>query len=200
MKTAVAVAAFLALGTLASHSEGRPRPRVVSWPLLEGQSAQAPSAAQEQLKIDPAKEAHIRQLLELTGTKELVVQTMSGMEKNIRPMLVASLPAGDYREKLIDLFFAKFHSKTEPQQLVNMAVPVYDKYFSDEEIQGLAQFYGTPLGHKTLQVLPKLMSELQSQGQEWGQRVGRESMEEVLAEHPELAKALQDAQRASHPE
>jgi hypothetical protein len=81
-----------------------------------------------------------------------------------------------------------------------MAVPVYDKYFSDEEIQGLAQFYGTPLGHKTLQVLPKLMSELQSQGQEWGQRVGRESMEEVLAEHPELAKALQDAQRASHPE
>lgn len=202
MKTPVAITAFLVLGTLSAHTEGRPQPRVRFWqepPAQSAQSVQNPVASPE-AKIDPAKEADIRKLLEVTGAKELANQTMGGMEKSIRPMLTASLPAGEYREKLIDLFFTRFHSKVDTQHVVDMAVPVYDKYFSDEEIKGLVQFYGTPLGRKTLLVLPKLMGELQDQGREWGQRLGRESMEEVLNENPDLAKALEEAQNAKRPE
>jgi len=196
MKHALAIAAFLALGALSAHTEGRPQARPLGLALAAFPQS---SAAPQQAKIDPAKEADIRKLLEVTGAKDLALQTMGNMEKNIRPMLTASLPAGDYREQLIDLFFTKFHSKVQTQQIVDMAVPVYDKYFSDDEIKGLTQFYGTPLGHKTLQVLPSLMGELQSQGSEWGQRLGRESMEEVLTEHPELAKALEAAQKPKQP-
>lgn len=193
MKHLFAISAFLVLGTFSAHTEGRPQPNPSqAVPAASNQDA----GSSQQAKIDPVKEADIRKLLDVTGAKELAMQTMGGMEKNIRPMLTASLPPGDYRDELIDLFFAKFHSKVESQRIVDMAVPVYDKYFSDDEIKGLVQFYGTPLGHKTLQVLPKLMGELQDQGREWGQRVGRESMQEVLTEHPELAKALEDAQRA----
>lgn len=197
MKYVLAVAAFLALGTLSAHTESRPHAQPLAAVLAA--FPQEAAAAPAQGKIDPAKEADIRKLLEVTGAKDLALQTMGTMEKNIRPMLSASLPPGDYREQLIDLFFTKFHSKVQTQQIVEMAVPVYDKYFSDDEIKGLTQFYGTPLGHKTLQVLPKLMGELQAQGSEWGQRLGRESMEEVLTEHPELAKALEDAQRNRQP-
>lgn len=199
MKKLVAIAAFLALGTLAAHTEGRPRPHPLFWQEPSAPPAQAPATAPA-VKIDPAKEADIRKLLEVTGAKELAIQTMGGMEKSIRPMLTASLPAGEYREKLIDLFFAKFHSKADTQHIVDMAVPVYDKYFSDEEINGLVQFYGTPLGRKTLQVLPKLMGELQDQGRAWGQQLGRQSMEEVLSENPDLAKALEDAQKGAQHE
>jgi hypothetical protein len=147
--------------------------------------------------IDPAKTADIRRLLEVAGAKALVTQSMTGMEKNIRPMLLSSLPPGEYRDQLIDLFFAKFHSKLDTQKLLDMAVPAYDKYLSHEEIKGLLRFYETPLGQKALTVMPKLMGELQEAGQKWGGELGRTSMMEVLAEHPELAKALEEAKKTT---
>ena len=79
---------------------------------------------------------------------------MDGMEKNIKPLLTSSFPPGEYREKLIDLFFAKFHSKRDLQQLLDLAIPPYDKYYSPEDLKRLIQFYATPVGQKTLTVLP----------------------------------------------
>ena len=114
-------------------------------------------------------------------------------------MMEKLLPPGDYRDKLIDLFFAKFRSKADLQVLVNLAVRMYDKYLSEEEIKGLIQFYSTPLGQKTLSVLPKLTVEMQSESMKWGEELGRQSMIEVLSEHPELRKALEDASTNAKP-
>ncbi|HEY6249705.1 MAG TPA: DUF2059 domain-containing protein, partial [Candidatus Angelobacter sp.] len=95
-------------------------------------------------KIDPGKEADIRRLLKLTGAEALVLQTMDGMEKDLKPLVKNSLPAGEYRDKLVDLFFARFQSKAKPGQMLDLAVPIYDSHFSAEEIKGLIQFYQTP--------------------------------------------------------
>jgi len=111
--------------------------------------------------------------------------------------MIALLPAGDYREQLAELFVEKFNSKLNLQQFLDVAATSYDKYLSDDDIKGLTQFYQTPLGRKTLTVLPKLTAEMQAQGMQIGQQLGKESMQEVLAEHPELMKALQDASRAN---
>jgi len=112
-------------------------------------------------------------------------------------MMNNSLPPGDYRDKLIDLFLAKFRSKIEPQHMLDMAVPIYDKHLSHEEIKGLIQFYQTPLGQKTLTELPQMMSELQTEGQSWGRTMGQDSMQEVLAENPDLAAALEAAAKSA---
>jgi len=145
-------------------------------------------------KIDPAKEADIRRLLDLVGTKGLVVQTMDSMSRSIKPLLTNSLPPGEYREKLVDLFFAKFSSKADVQHLLDLAVPVYDKNFSQQEIRSLIEFYQTPLGQKAIATLPKVSAEMQEQGRKWGEDLGRQCMVEVLSEHPELAAALNAAQ------
>ena len=79
------------------------------------------------------------------------------------------------------------------QELVDMLIPIYDKYFSAEEVKGLVKFYETPLGQKSISALPKMMVELQEVGRNWGENLGRQSMQEVLAEHPDLAQALQTA-------
>jgi hypothetical protein len=163
------------------------------------QNSPAPASGQEQTppgstattpagKIDPSKEAAIRQLM------------MGNMEKNIRPLIANALPSGEYREKLIDLFFEKFQSKADPHTLLEMIIPLYDKYLSDKEIKELVQFYQTPLGQKTIQVMPKLLAESQDVGRKWGENLGRESMIEVLSEHPELAKAMEDAKKNSSPQ
>ena len=122
---------------------------------------------------------------------------MNALEGNIRPLLTNSFPAGEYRKKLIDLFFEKFHSKLDQQTIVDLAVPVYEKYYSDDEIKQLIQLYETPLGQKMLATMPKLMAELQAAGEKRGQELGRESMQEVLAEHPEMQQALQNAQKTA---
>lgn len=159
-----------------------------------------PPAGFAQSNIDPAKEKDIRRLMDITGSSSLAMQMMSEMEKNIKPLMTNALPPGDYREKLVDLFFAKFQQKADPEKLIALAVPIYDRYFSREEIRGLIEFYDTPLGHKAVSVLPKLMADLQTEGRNWGGQLGRESMAEVLNEHPELAKALGEAKKGSPPQ
>ena len=128
------------------------------------------------------------------------VQTMTSMEDGIKPLMSNSLPPGDYRDQLIDLFFAKFHSKADAQHLVDIAVPIYDKYLTSEEVKGLIKFYETPLGQKATGVMPKMVSEIQGESREWGEKLGRDCMMEVLSEHPELEKAIEAAQRAAQPQ
>jgi len=118
----------------------------------------------------------------------------------LKPMMANIFPPGEYRDKLIDLFFEKFRSKADTQVLINLTVQMYDKYLTEEEIKGLIQFYSTPLGQKTLSVLPKLMVELQGESMKWGEDLGRQSMIEVLSEHPELRKAMEDAQKSVKPQ
>jgi hypothetical protein len=137
--------------------------------------------------------------MDLAGAKALITQSMATMEKNIRPLMTNSLPPGEYRGKLIDLFLEKFHSKADPQEVLDLVAPIYDKYLSDEEIRGLIQFYETPLGRKALAVLPRVMAESQEAGSEWGQKLGQEAMREVLSEHPDLARALTEAKKAAGP-
>ncbi|MBS1839747.1 MAG: DUF2059 domain-containing protein [Acidobacteria bacterium] len=151
-------------------------------------------------KVDPAKEADIRKLLDLVGTRVMVMQTVSSMSETMKPLLKNSLPPGDYREKLVDLFFERFMKKMDPQHLLDLAVPIYDKNFTHQEIKSLIEFYQTPLGQKTVTVLPKLSAELQQEGGKWGEQLGRETMMEILAEHPEIADAIAAAQKNAAPQ
>lgn len=152
-----------------------------------------PTRATAAPAIDPAKEADIRRLLDLAGTTTLVDQMMDRTVQSLKPVMTNSLPPGDYRVQLIDLFFEKFRSKFSTRALLDSAVGRYNENFSDEEIKGLIDFYQTPLGRKMTTVLPSMMAELQGDGQKMGQEIGRESMIEVLQEHPELAQALHEA-------
>jgi hypothetical protein len=188
MKAHTLVVLFLLLGSLLAQTKN-------SSPEVPASSETAPGsvASSGPSKVDPAKEADIRRLMDLAGTRLLVTQTMDGMEKSIKPLMISSFPAGEYREKLIDLFFVKFHSKAVSQQVLDLAVPAYDKYYTRDEIKGLIQFYESPLGQKMASVLPKLSGELQETCRKWGEGVGRDSMIEVLAEHPDLAIALKSA-------
>ncbi len=169
--------------------------------LVYGQTAPAPSTPPAQAgtaasAISPAKAADVHKLLELVGTRELMQQSFGGSMSQIKPLVTRSLPPGDYREKLVDLFFEKFQSKINLDDFMNMAVPVYDKYFTADEVKQLIKFYETPIGKKSISVLPKLTGELREMGQTWGADIGRKAMNEVLAEHPDLAAAMEEARKS----
>jgi len=143
--------------------------------------------------IDPAKEATIRKLLLIQGTAKIFDQVIATMSETIRPQITSALPAGGYRDTLVELFLTRFKTKFRTEQMIDIAVPIYDKHFSKAEIEDLVQFYSTPLGKKVVSVLPQVMTESQSAGIKLGEKYGQEAMTEVLAEHPELKKALEAA-------
>ena len=130
MKMVVPVLCVFLLCSMRSHAQEKTSP---------------PPASQNQA----AKEKDIRRLLNLLGTKALMEQAVAEMSKTTRPLLENSLPPGAYRDTLIDAFYAKFRTKFDAQQLLDLAVPIYDRHFTHEEIKGLIQFYETPLGQKT---------------------------------------------------
>ena len=186
--TSAVIALFLFAGFCAAQDASSEQSQSV---------AAAAKASQALIRNDQMKDADIRHLLELTHAGEIATQTMNAMEANMRPLMIDAFPKGEYREKLIALFFDKFHAKIDVQQLLDMAIPAYKKYYSDEEIKQLISFYQTPLGQKMLDTAPKLVAETQAAGQNWGAQLGRECMQEVLAEHPELANALENATKTA---
>ena len=177
--------AFLLLAPLAFGQDTVTPQRV---PVKVQQQASKPTP-----KIDPVKEAAIRKLFEVQGTKTSMEQVISEMSANMKPTLSKMLPPGEYQDKLIPLFFEKFQSKLKTDDLLDLIVPIYDKHLSKEDIDGLAQFYQTPLGKKMTSVLPQVLVESQTAAMNMGQELGRKAMLEVLAEHPELEKAMEDA-------
>jgi hypothetical protein len=187
MKASVAVAVVL-LGSAWGQSPGGTSP--------SSAKPADPVQASALSTIDSAKAADIRKLMSLVNTEELATGLLGAMTEQIRPMITNSLPPGEYREKLVDFFLEKFRSKADMKSLLNLLTPIYDKYLSDEEIKGLIVFYQTPLGKKTLEVMPKVMAESQDEGRKWGEQLGRQAMQDVLAEHPDLARQLDEAQKA----
>lgn len=160
-----------------------------------GSVAAAAQVSRSRVQGEENKQADIRKLLQVTGAGNLANQTMAQMEKSMKPLITNALPPGDYREKLVDLFFEKFHAKMDPTTLADLIVPVYDKYLSDEDVKALIQLYQTPIGQKLVTVLPQVAAESQAAGEKWGQEIGRECMIEVLAEHPELQKQMEEAKK-----
>jgi uncharacterized protein len=196
MKTCAGILCFVLTSALVPAQNHSQNPAAARSPL---QTQPAASSSANPKTSNSAKEADIRRLLDLTGVKAVALQVMDEMEKNLRPVLNNSFPPGDYRDKLIDLFLARVHAKADTQHFLDLAVPVYDKYYSHEEIKGLIHFYETPLGQKTVSVLPKVVADLQQEGQKWGEGIGRDAMTEVLAENPDLAKALDEAGKSAQP-
>ena len=154
------------------------------------------AAAKSTTGIDPAKEAAIRKLFEIQGINKSFQQIVTTMLNNMRPMMNSSLPPGEYRDKLLDLFSERFQSKLRVEQFVNLTIPIYDKYFTQDEIEGLTKFYQTSLGKKVITVLPQVLVESQTESMKLGEKYGREAMAEVLDEHPDLKKGLEEAATA----
>jgi uncharacterized protein len=191
VKTCIALTCMFFLGTLCSAQD------LTSIADQDSNQTVAAAAAESRVRVkdEVAKKADIRHLLEITGAANLGSQSMNEMEKTMRPLIAGALPPGDYRDKLVDLFFEKFRSKRNPDQLLAIMVPIYGKYFSDDDIKQLIQMYETPIGQKMLSSLPKVVAESQAAGKAWGEEIGRQCMLEVLAEHPELQAALQNAKK-----
>lgn len=64
-------------------------------------------------------------------------------------------------------------------ELVELSVPIYEKYFTEDELKDIAAFYESPTGKKLAAVTPAMTEESMRVGQDWGLRVAGRIMDKI---------------------
>ena len=185
---------FLLLGAPLVFGQSAPPTQTPNKDEKSAANAQATST-KAAATIGSAKEAAIRKLFEVSGIKESMKSTMAAALNNMRPTLTRMLPPGEYQGKLIDLFIERFQQKVKVDDIVELIVPIYDKYLSMEDVDALTKFYQTPAGKKALSTMTQVMVECATVSEKYGEDAGRQAMIEVIAEHPEIQKAIEEASK-----
>lgn len=131
--------------------------------------AALPAAAED---LTPQKRADIERLLEMTGSAALGKQMAVQMVTQMTHMLHQARP--DIPQRVLDMLPGEIQAVIEDNMdgFRALTIPLYHKYFSGDEIKQMIQFYSSPLGQKSIQVMPALMSESMALGQQWGRSLG----------------------------
>ncbi len=121
--------------------------------------------------VEPAKHAAIEELLEMTGTAALGKQAAQQMLPNMWKLVKKANPqiSDDMVSVMEEELFRAF-DETLPKFIAG-TVAIYDRYFTMAEINELVAFYKTELGRKTINIMPQLLGETMSFGQQWGRDV-----------------------------
>ncbi len=70
-------------------------------------------------------------------------------------------------------FWTNFMKEVNPEMLITMIIPIYDKYYTEEDIKKMIEFYQSPVGKKVISTLPQVMQESMQVGQNWGKEIGK---------------------------
>jgi uncharacterized protein len=146
-----------------------------------------PSVPQE--KIDPAKEAAIRHLMDLMQTSKMGDSLSAYVTNQVRQVLSQAMPA-DRVTKLMDGFSLKLATAAPPSAVTDAAVPIYARAFSMEDIQAITQFYESPLGQRVLKALPDVTRESEELGVQMEQKGAMNVLQQMSSDYPELKQML----------
>lgn len=114
-------------------------------------------------------EQQVRKLMEVVGMGRMLSQMnsqMAGVMQTALPCVPAS-------------YWQGFVDQNATNQLIGRMVPVYQKHFTDKEIDELLKFYGTPTGQKVIREMPATMAEGMQIGKTWGQERGQQMIKQL---------------------
>lgn len=118
------------------------------------------------------KNDDILKLLRISGTGNLAEQMMDAMIPQFQ-QLVPGIP---------NTFWVKFREKLNIDDLLYACIPAYNKYYTHDEIKQLITFYESPLGKRVVEITPILTQETMAIGQEWGEKLGQDIVNELIME------------------
>jgi hypothetical protein len=128
-------------------------------------------------ELTAQKKTDIRRLMEVTGGANVAQQFASASSRNMFQMLKSARPDIPDRalevmdRELMGLFKEKMSA---PDGLFDQIVPIYHRHMTHAEIRQLIAFYETPIGRKTVAIMPQVVSESMQAGQRWGMSLGPE--------------------------
>ncbi|MEH1903611.1 MAG: DUF2059 domain-containing protein [Nostoc sp.] len=128
----------------------------------------APSSNAQEIE----KTNNIKKLFEITGVKNLSRQIITQLLNDFK----SNYP------QVPQKFWDNFAAEIKSDDIVNEIIPIYNKYFSNEEIKQVLTFYQTPVGQKTITVLPQLYQESYYVGKRYGRAAAQRALKKLEAE------------------
>lgn len=137
--------------------------------------------------IDPVKEADIRSLMELVGARDAMQDFATHGADQLRENLLASVPTTDRGQQFVNAFVDDYKAKFNADEATAQLVTIYDQHFTHDEIKGLLQFYGSPLGQKFAAEMPKINGEMQAANRAFSTRIAKEVLQDLHKQYPSMA-------------
>ncbi len=166
----------------ASQNPMQPSPQSSAEP--QGTSSAAPSKS-----IDATKETDIRSLMELVGARDMVQDGASNAIEQSREKLIATVPNNNKGQAFVNAFAASYQKKFDVDQVTEQLASIYDKHFTEDEIKGLLQFYGSPLGQKVAAEMPKISREIKAATRTASNKAAKEALAELKQQNPEVGQS-----------
>ena len=79
-------------------------------------------------------------------------------------------------------YWSDFVDEQGMKDLTEKMIPVYQRHFTAEDIDGLLKFYGSPLGRKVVAEMPATMAEGMQIGKQWGQERGQQMIAQLQSQ------------------
>lgn len=128
--------------------------------------------------IAPEKRAEIDKMLRLTGTDQKMAMVLDQM---VQIMQKGNPDAPSE-------FWVKFRTTANTHELLEQIIPVYDKYYSLDDLKQINAFYESPSGQRMIKASPEVMKESMQIGQQWGSNLGKQVAEEIERQNQASAK------------
>lgn len=106
------------------------------------------------------KKEKILKLIEVTGANKLGFQIFD----NIIAMIKDKNP-------MAEEFVSEVKKEVKPDGLSELYIPIYDKYYTEEDIDNLIKFYQSSTGKKVTSVMPQMLNESMEAGKKWGEEL-----------------------------
>ena len=106
-----------------------------------------------------------------------------------REKLLSTVANNDKSQAFVNAFSASYQKKFDAELVTNQLVGIYDEHFTEDEIKGLLQFYGSPLGQKVAAEMPKITRELQAATRAASTRAAKDALAEVKQQNPEVGQS-----------
>ncbi|AKU22094.1 DUF2059 domain-containing protein [Massilia sp. NR 4-1] len=158
---------------------------LVSLAFAAGQPALAQSAAAPGAALSADQAAAVNELLEVMNYRAVMAASLQQMGYALPAMMRENVEQAIRHNPNLDEAGRKAALARMEQELPQMVAamqqvvaspglmddiiaattPIYTRYYTADEMRQIAAFYRTPVGKKTLQVMPQLMGEAMEMGQ-----------------------------------
>ena len=135
----------------------------------------------DEIDYSKKKELLAREYLELTGQlTRMVIKADAMIAENMKSLPENSNPA------LIKEFATRLKNEVSENTFASIIAPIFARHFSELELQELIEFYKTKTGRKMIRISFMLSREMKLEVDEWGRRISRRIVEDMLKKNPRL--------------
>jgi Uncharacterized protein conserved in bacteria (DUF2059) len=193
LRAAVIAGLLFAAGPALAQAPASSTPPTLAPHATPGQAAPAKPAAQTPPapaeKIDPAKDAAIRHLMEITESSKMGENIANYITTQVHNGAGRAIPA-DQLPKFMDSFSQKFSAGLPPTAVNDAIVAIYAKHFSLDDIQVLTKFYESPVGQRIVKEMPDVDQQMRVAGQQIETTVAISVLRGMTDEYPQLKQML----------